>query len=76
MANTLPALVRQTGAQAVVCEEIATPEERDDVQALRDQGITRLAKQQVLQRHGSRQVPGKRSRKPAPDTGEQLGLPI
>lgn len=40
MTNTLPGLARQTGAQAVVCEEIATPEERDDVQALRDQGIT------------------------------------
>lgn len=39
MASTLPELVQQTGAQAVVCEDIATPEKRDDVHALRNQGV-------------------------------------
>lgn len=56
--------------------EIATRQAKQRLHARRAQPQVRAAKQQVLQRHGSRQVPGKRSRKPAPDTGEQLGLPI
>jgi deoxyribodipyrimidine photo-lyase len=40
MAGALPALVVRTGAQAVVCEQIATPYEQSELLALQAQGVT------------------------------------
>ena len=39
-AEVLPALARAIGADTVVCEEIAAPEEQDAVAALRAAGLT------------------------------------
>ena len=39
-AEVLPALARAVGADTVVCDEIATPEEQDAVAALRAAGLT------------------------------------
>lgn len=39
MTEALPNLVQKTAAEVVICEEIATPEEQHEINALRAQGI-------------------------------------
>jgi deoxyribodipyrimidine photo-lyase len=63
-------------AQPLVDLDCATRQAKQWLHARRAQPQVRAAKQQVLQRHGSRQKGGKSSRRPASGADDQLTLPL